>query len=333
MTKENDLDRRSFIKTASLGTMGMLTMGCKKNNPVQPDPPDPPDPPGTTDIALVKTTDRAAGVRKIIELLGMDGANGKQAVVKPNWNTADECPGSTHNDTLVQIVQSLKNAGAQSVTVAERSYQNFNEVLVQKNLSALAAQHGFSIQNLGDDAITHLYVKSSHWRDGFDFPNTLKNAEFLLSTCCLKTHQYGGHFTMSLKLSVGCIPQYHMNELHGSPYMRDLIAEINAAYSPDLIIMDGIDVFIDGGPMTGTLASPGVFIGGTDRIAVDAVGVAILKDLNSPAITGNVFQQDQIKRAVELGIGISGPDQITWLTDDEESRLYAERLQGILNLG
>jgi uncharacterized protein (DUF362 family) len=124
-----------------------------------------------------------------------------------------------------------------------------------------------------------------------------------------------------------------MNELHGSSYMRDMIAEINQAYTPDLIIMDGVDAFIDGGPMTGTLASPGVFIGGTDRVAVDAVGVAILKDLNSPAISGKIFEQDQIRRAVELELGIEGPDQINWLTDDQASADYAQKLQGILDLG
>ncbi len=41
-----------------------------------------------------------------------------------------------------------------------------------------------------------------------------------------------------------------MNELHSSPHQRKLIAEINAPFQSDLILLDGIDAFVDGGPVT-----------------------------------------------------------------------------------
>jgi uncharacterized protein (DUF362 family) len=112
--------------------------------------------------------------------------------------------------------------------------------------------------------------------------------------------------------------------------MRDMIAEINLAYQPNLIVMDGIEAFIDGGPSQGTVRNGDVMVAGTDRVAVDAVGVAILKDLGSNRVGGKIFEQDQIKRAVELEIGIAAPDQIEFLTSDEPSRQYADRLRSIL---
>ena len=70
-------------------------------------------------------------------------------------------------------------------------------------------------------------------------------------------------------------------------------------------------------------------------MAVDAVGLAILKELGSnDAIMGTpVFQQEQMARAVEVGLGVSGPEQIDLISDDDEGRAYAATLKGILAQG
>ena len=64
--------------------------------------------------------------------------------------------------------------------------------------------------------------------------------------------------------------------------------------------------------MTGKKKPADLFLAGTDRIAIDAVGLAILKDLGStPDIMNKkIFDQEQIARAVELGLGASNPDNI-----------------------
>ncbi len=85
---------------------------------------------------------------------------------------------------------------------------------------------------------------------------------------------------MSLKLHVGVVPTSrhgyaYMQELHGSPHQRRMIAEINEPFKPALVVMDGIEAFVDGGPMTGKRARAEVFVASTDRIAIDATGVAI----------------------------------------------------------
>ncbi len=138
---------------------------------------------------------------------------------------------------------------------------------------------------------------------------------------------------MSLKLSMGILPERHMSELQGSAHMRDMIAEINLAYAPDFILLDGIEAFIDGGPSQGTVRNGDVMLAGTDRVAVDAVGVVILKDLGSRYVDGKILQQEQIRRTMELGIGIQNPEEIGFLTPDEPSRQYAERLRSILAIG
>lgn len=58
---------------------------------------------------------------------------------------------------------------------------------------------------------------------------------------------------MSLKNSVGMVARYdpdddydYMGELHSSRYQRQMIAEINVAYEPEFVIMDGIEGFSKG---------------------------------------------------------------------------------------
>jgi uncharacterized protein (DUF362 family) len=127
-----------------------------------------------------------------------------------------------------------------------------------------------------------------------------------------------------------------MRELHTSFFsLRKMVAEINQVYTPALILLDGIEAFVDGGPMKGIKKRPDIMIAGTDRIAIDAVGLAILKDLgsNKDIMGKKIFEQEQIARAVELGLGIASPQEIEIITDDTNSKKYAERLMEILLKG
>jgi uncharacterized protein (DUF362 family) len=140
---------------------------------------------------------------------------------------------------------------------------------------------------------------------------------------------------MSLKLAVGMTPKRLMRELHGSPDIRKMIAELNLGYRPEFIVMDGVEAFVDGGPSNGKKVDAHVLIGGTNRVAVDAVGVAILKELgsNEAIMSMKIFEQEQIQRAVELGLGSGRPDQIEFVTPDAASRAYAEKIRAILAQG
>ncbi|MBW1800237.1 MAG: DUF362 domain-containing protein, partial [Deltaproteobacteria bacterium] len=126
-----------------------------------------------------------------------------------------------------------------------------------------------------------------------------------------------------------------MGLLHGSPHMRKMIAEINLGYRPQLIVMDGVEVFTDRGPMTGERKTANVILAGTDRVAMDAAGLAVLKELgaNDTIMGRKIFEQEQMKRAVKIGLGVNGPGQIDIAAGDPESEAYAEKLTSILHQG
>jgi uncharacterized protein (DUF362 family) len=300
----------------------------------------------TTQIALIKTRDRAGGVAQALDLLGLNPVKGKDLFLKPNFNSADTPPGSTHNDTLNALVRRLQAMVAKRITVGDRSGMgNTRAVMQQKAIFRMADELGFEtvvFDELDNSDWELKQVTNGYWSDGFAVARPILAAEGVVQTCCLKTHRYGGHFTLSLKNSVGLVAKQvpgdnhdYMRELHNSPYQRQLIAEINAAYQPDLIVLDGVEAFVEGGPAQGKRVESQVILAGADRVAIDAVGVALLRYFGTtPAVSeGPIFQQDQIARAVELGLGVASPQQIELITDDPASAAYAQELQEILQRG
>lgn len=299
---------------------------------------------GNAKIAFVKTTNRAEGVKRAIELLNFkNGFKGKNLFIKPNLNSADETPGSTHNDTLAALMSELRVLGASGMTVGDRSGMgNTREVMNTKDIFALAKDGNAKtvvFDDLKDDEWQFFNFKNSLWQKGFAIPKPVLSADSIVQTCCLKTHQYGGHFTLSLKNSVGLAAKrvpgndYNfMSELHSSPNQRRMIAELNAAYKPALVVLDGVEAFTTGGPHLGKKVASEVIIAGTDRVAIDAVGVAILRLFGTtPEVEkGKIFEQEQIAQAVKLGVGIGSPDQIEFLTDDKASAEYVGKIKKLL---
>lgn len=290
-------------------------------------------------VVVVRTSDRRVGVTEGIRLFDPAGIAGKRVVLKPNFNSADPAPASTHPDTLGQLVAELHERDARSVTLGESSGPSgTRRVMEQYGVSDLARTLRFDIVNfdeLPDADWIPFDARGTHWPEGYHLPRLVTDAEYLVSTCCLKTHGYGGVFTMSLKLAVGLTPRPIRRSMHRSPDMRRMIAELNAGYRPQLVVLDGVSAFTDGGPSSGELKDGNVVIVGDDRVAVDAVGLAVLKDLraNDAIMSRGIWAQEQLARAVELNLGAHGPGDIELVTGDAASRAYVTHLERILAAG
>ena len=333
------MKRRRFVQNAArLGSAAFLAPTLLKAFEFAPAPG------AVARVAFVKTTDRAAGVSRAIDLLSLRQFGGKDLFIKPNFNSADATPGSTHEDTLAALVRKLKAMGAGPLTIGDRSGMgNTREVMEAKRTFTLGKELGAKVVAFDDLAEADwelLKHSDSHWQQGFALPRLVRQAGGVVQTCCLKTHRFGGHFTLSLKNSVGLAAKWvpgnsynFMRELHSSPHQRRMIAEINAGYRPDLIVLDGVQAFVNGGPDQGQLVNANVILAGTDRVAVDAVGVALLRYFGTtPEVSrGAIFEQEQLARAVQLGLGISGPKQIELVTGDDASSEYAKPIRALLD--
>lgn len=295
-------------------------------------------------VYLIQTNDRFSGIRSLLQACGLPDLAGRRIILKANFNSADPFPASTHGDTLRALVEEIRRAGAEAVVLMERSGMgNTRRVLEARGVFALADEMDFEVVALDETPREEwklISMPGSHWPEGFYLPAALSAGSPVIQTCCLKTHRFGGHFTMSLKNSVGLVARRipgsdhdFMHDLHASPDQRCMIAEINRFYPVDLVIMDAIEGFARGGPEQGERIAPQLLIASPDRVAIDAVGVAILRRFGTTreVSQGRIFELGQIFRAAQLGIGVSRQDEIRITPVDEQSRGWAEALLEIIN--
>ncbi len=162
------LNRREFLKSSGLiggawllGTDGGIVM-AKDKSPV----------------TLVKTANRKEGVKASLKALKINPVKGKAVLIKPNFNTADVTPGSTHNDTLVALVEELWEMGAKSISLGERSYPPTREVMQEKGILPILDKLNVKVINF-DDLQEKDWVlvnpKKSHWTNGFRIARPISN--------------------------------------------------------------------------------------------------------------------------------------------------------------
>jgi uncharacterized protein (DUF362 family) len=280
------------------------------------------------EVFILKTTDRAEGVKKLFKHVGLNEYGGKKVVLKANYNSADPFPASTHP--------------VAGVTLAERSGMGVTRrVLEEMGVFDLGEKLGFEVV-VGDDLGKADWVRigreGTHWLRGFCIAKCFVDADRVVQTCCLKTHRFGGHFTLSLKNSVGAVAKRvpgevydYMWELHTSPFQRQMIAEINRHYGVDVVLMDGIRAFVNGGPEHGEVVEPNLMLASRDRVAIDAVGVAILRVYGATGDVGKgkIFKLDQIRCAAELGIGVGSAKEIRLTPLNDECKQDLEKIEQI----
>ena len=352
------MDRRTFLRTAAAAGAAAVLTACGKDGaqetaaesipvsteaastviPTRISVPSPTPAPERSTVFLIRSEDRVEAVRQAFESIAPDFYN-KRVLIKPNFNSADPPPGSTDPAMLEETIRQVHNLGAGRIQVGDRSgMASTRQVMQRLGVPAMVETYGvewIDFSGLPADQWERMTFDGCHWPDGFAMARPVLEAEGIVSLCCLKTHRFGGHFTLSLKNSVGMVaseipgtPTAFMQQLHGSSSQRSMIAEVNTAYKPDVVVIDGVAAFTAGGPDTGTLVYPGVVLAGTDRVALDAVGVALLRmHGTTPEVSqGSIFEQEQIRRAVELGLGVTGPEGIELRGDVE----LVERVQAEL---
>ncbi|MDD1660664.1 MAG: DUF362 domain-containing protein [Methanomicrobiales archaeon] len=298
----------------------------------------------TPTIFIATSRNRRVDLPRILEAADLTSVSGRSVAIKANYNSADPFPASTHPDTLAALVRAVQAAGAEAVALVERSGMgSTRRVLSERGVVRLAEELGFRVAVLdeaGREGWAKVEEPGLHWEHGFWISREIVTADRVIQTCCCKTHRYGGHFTLSLKNSVGLVarrvpgdPHDYMQELHASPHQRKMIAEINRFYPVDLVVLDATEGFTSGGPDRGRLVTPGVILAGTDRVAIDCAGVALLRSFGSTpdVMHGRIPDLEQISRAAELGVGTADPSRIRLEPLDEASGGVADEIRERMN--
>jgi uncharacterized protein (DUF362 family) len=345
-------NRRKILHLASLAAgASLLPSACRNldysgEEPqaiAKPSAPQPSAPPQTSKVVLVYSEDRTDGTRKALDILQPTGIKDKTAFLKPNYNTGDPAPAATDTKLLETLIQELQSAGAKNITIGDRSgMADTREAMQKKGVFDLAERYGAEVivfDEMKAEQWQYVAAEGTHWKQGFAFAVPILESRAIINTCCLKTHRFGGHFTLSLKNTVGMVAKYvpgdpfnYMTDLHSSAHQRLMIAEINQAYQPALVLLDGVEAFVNGGPESGEKVQPNVILAGTDRVAVDVVAIGLLRSLGTTkdVAEGSVWELEQIQRAVEMGLGIGSAEQIEIATSDAAAQKIADSIRPLI---
>jgi uncharacterized protein (DUF362 family) len=81
--------------------------------------------------------------------------------------------------------------------------------------------------------------------------------------------------------------------------------------------MDAIVSRTTEGPVGGKSADTKIVLAGKDRVAIDAVGLAILRVVGTESWIADksVWKQVQIAEAVRIGLGVKGPDEVKLVSE------------------
>jgi uncharacterized protein (DUF362 family) len=278
------LNRREFLKTATAASLYPLVSGCNQQSPWDPDAYRKKD---ISRVAILSAKNYEVGLQDVL-LRGIKmfypRLDGKRIVLKPNLVEFDPNGIINTNPAVIEAaIDSFKTLGAREVIVAEGpGHRRDNEYLLRASgLFTVIKDHKVRYTDLNFDDVRPTKVRSSFTPfKQLYLPETLFNADLLVSMPKLKTHHWAG-VTLSLKNMFGVIPGsvygWPKNVLHWAG-INGSIVDINSSLPiPQFAIVDGIVGMEGNGPIQGQARNSGVVIFGDDLVAVDASAARLMK--------------------------------------------------------
>jgi uncharacterized protein (DUF362 family) len=286
--------------------------------PIAPPPPNPFVRDGRALVAMVHGTDPAEMLREGLALLGgLDrlGVAGKRVLLKPNVVNGRKPPSTTAPEVVAAVGRLAKAAGASELVVADSS--GMIRFPTRENLDATGLRLAAESVGAGTLALEEEpWVRVEPARAGslrrYYVSKPVYEADCWINLPVVKTHRFA-HYSCALKNLVGVVhPRYRPSLSFLSGDWHERIAELNLAVHPRLTIADATTVMVDGGPTSGTPARADLLLLSGDRIALDAVAVALLRSYGRSArlLERGPWAQRQIARAIELGLGVKGPGEM-----------------------
>jgi len=265
-------------------------------------------------VSVYYSENIAKGIQTVIEKTGnLDFIKpGQKVLVKPNVNSNDPAPGTTHPQAVAEVVRLAKAKGAY-VIVGDRSNPAWKTIPAMKETGIYDA-----VKNAGADEIVGFedeeWIRVSpenakDWPNGFRIPKRLSQIDHIISVPVLHTHSITG-YSLGIKNFVGLIHPADRMLFHSSKNIYKMIAEISLAIKPSLVVIDGTKSFITGGPSSGTMKESKVYIASQDTLSADAAGFVLLKKEGAKFNWTDPFESDLIKNYFDLNLSLHSKSKI-----------------------
>lgn len=271
-------------------------------------------------VAVVRSGgDTASALRRCLDLLGglrrlLNG--GETVLVKPNLVAASPPPVTTGMDLLREVVQALYKEGAGRVIIGESSLWCTNTRRVMEHLGVFELAAEVGAEAVPFEEGRWVRVRShGRWMRRPLIPKVLLEVDRVVYVPVLKTHRLA-QFSMTLKMAMGILKPSQRWFMHIYGLRRKLV-DISSAVLPDLSIIDARKCFITGGPMEGLVREPRLLLASGDGVALDVEGIRVIQSYPETSLQGDPWRMTQIRRAVTMGLGATGPDDYRVVASDE----------------
>ena len=189
-------------------------------------------------------------------------------LIKVSLNSPNPYPASTSKKMLESIVCSLKDIGVKKICVGDSSglaHLPTRKVIRKKGFYFLK-KYGASMTVFDYGGWVNIPV------DGIYFKNIILSKSIykydrIINLSNLKSHWSAG-FTFSTKSLVGLMHPCQRRILH-KDHLEERIAELSMAVEPDINIIDGRKIFVDGGPDNGKVTEANTIFVNSDLMEGD----------------------------------------------------------------
>lgn len=286
--------------------------------PAKPQPANPFVKDGKSIVVIIHGMNPEALLRAGIDLLGgieKLGLKGNRVVIKPNVVNNRPPPTITSPAVVKAAAQLVKQSGPSDLIVGDSSgIIRFptRENLKETGVKQAAEDAGARVLALEDEPWVKVEPEQANILESYFVSKPVYDADVIINLPVVKTHRFAS-YSCCLKNVVGIVhPKNRPSVAFLAGSWHERIAELNLAVHPILNIADGTTIMVAGGPTSGTPARTNLLLLSGDRVALDVVALAIIRYHKAwDDVTGKgIWEQRQIKKAVELGLGVGSADKI-----------------------
>jgi uncharacterized protein (DUF362 family) len=228
-------------------------------------------------VAIVKGTDPVEATVGALERVRSDVENvlsvKRPVLIKPNYiNSKHPSTGITTDGRVVEgIVKFLQGLKVKEIMIGEGSgFGDTFDAFKVAGVDAVAERWGVKVVDFNRDEFAEIYPPN---------PLSLKRVKVaktplkstIISVPKLKLHRLAG-VTLSLKNMMGALASKGV--MHDG-HLSENIVDLASVLRPSVSVVDGI-IAGEGHETSGNPVEMGLVIAGTDPVAVDAVGAAVM---------------------------------------------------------
>jgi len=228
-----------------------------------------------TQVAIVKGRNPPEMTVEALKMVDAQEALswGKPVLIKPNYiNDRHPSTGITTDGRVIEgVVKFLKKSGIEEVAIGEGSgHSDTFNAFRNAGVDVLAERWNIKLVDLNKDEFVEVRPPDPLALKRVKIAKTALESN-IISVPKLKLHRITG-VTLSIKNMMGAMtPKGSMHTRHLSKNIADLASII----TPCIVVVDGI-IAGEGHETSGNPLEMNLVIAGTDPVAVDAVGAAVM---------------------------------------------------------